>query len=300
MTVLRCSINDPRLDWGVSRSFYGFRPDEQPAGYTAYLILWDAEQHGADWFKQNGEEFVSFFECSDDRYPACAAAFVAHHMSFRHHDVSAKPSPLTDDEVIRLACQRLKRPINFGEAVAEWQSVQEELPASGFCVFYTVLFLRAQGDRYLLTLAEMCRSDDEMFDSTEKITPAALREEDECAQVSAPQGRFRAEYCRALRQVYAFDARWRTATVMSIARGISEERDFHLMPILADALQEAGCHDDGVLTHCRGVTPEERCRWVLDVILWSGEPGASPKEEAESVSPGQQEAVPKKWWQFWK
>jgi hypothetical protein len=49
---------------------------------------------------------------------------------------------------------------------------------------------------------------------------------------------------------------WREGTVLRIAQAIEESRDFDRMPILADALQEAGCEDDDVLCHCRG---QERC-----------------------------------------
>jgi hypothetical protein len=39
--------------------------------------------------------------------------------------------------------------------------------------------------------------------------------------------------------------------------------DASLMPILADALEEAGCTDEAILRHCRG---EERCRWCLEPL----------------------------------
>ena len=44
---------------------------------------------------------------------------------------------------------------------------------------------------------------------------------------------------------------WLTPTVTAFAQRISEEGDFGLMPILADALLEAGCENEEVLTHCR-------------------------------------------------
>jgi hypothetical protein len=64
-----------------------------------------------------------------------------------------------------------------------------------------------------------------------------------------------------------FDLRWRTTEVRALARGIYRTRDFSPMPILADALQDAGCENPGVLNHCRGTTPHVRGCWVLDGLL---------------------------------
>jgi hypothetical protein len=61
---------------------------------------------------------------------------------------------------------------------------------------------------------------------------------------------------------------WRTSTAVAIARGMYEARDFGAMPILADALQDAGCEDEAVLTHCRD--PQQvhvRGCWVVDGVL---------------------------------
>jgi hypothetical protein len=46
-----------------------------------------------------------------------------------------------------------------------------------------------------------------------------------------------------------------------------ESREFSAMPILADALQDAGCNDDAVLDHCRGEGPHVRGCWVVDLVL---------------------------------
>jgi hypothetical protein len=47
-------------------------------------------------------------------------------------------------------------------------------------------------------------------------------------------------------------------------------RDFTAMPILADALQDAGCDDADILTHCRGDGPHVRGCWVVDLVLDRG------------------------------
>jgi hypothetical protein len=60
---------------------------------------------------------------------------------------------------------------------------------------------------------------------------------------------------------------WRDGTVPRMAQAIYDERTFDRMPILADALEEAGCDDQPLLSHCRGAGPHVRGCWVLDLIL---------------------------------
>jgi hypothetical protein len=66
----------------------------------------------------------------------------------------------------------------------------------------------------------------------------------------------------------SFSPQWRTDTAVSLARQIYEACDFSAMPILADALQDAGCDSEDVLSHCRD--PKQghvRGCWVLDLVL---------------------------------
>jgi hypothetical protein len=66
----------------------------------------------------------------------------------------------------------------------------------------------------------------------------------------------------------AFDPAWRTSTVTALASQVYESRDFSAMPILADALQDAGCDSDDVLNHCRdGKQVHVRGCWVIDLVL---------------------------------
>ncbi|AMV22943.1 hypothetical protein VT84_00935 [Gemmata sp. SH-PL17] len=65
----------------------------------------------------------------------------------------------------------------------------------------------------------------------------------------------------------AFDPAWRTSDVVALAQGIYADRAFDRMPILADALQEAGCDNTDVLTHCRADTVHARGCWVVDGVL---------------------------------
>jgi hypothetical protein len=65
-----------------------------------------------------------------------------------------------------------------------------------------------------------------------------------------------------------FDAAWRTDTAVLLARQMYESREFSAMPILADALQDAGCDNTDVLSHCRDANaPHVRGCWVVDLVL---------------------------------
>ena len=59
---------------------------------------------------------------------------------------------------------------------------------------------------------------------------------------------------------------WNGGTVGRIAAGIYEERAFDRLPILADALEDAGCTDPALLTHCRGPGPHVRGCWAVDLL----------------------------------
>jgi hypothetical protein len=66
----------------------------------------------------------------------------------------------------------------------------------------------------------------------------------------------------------AFAPFWRTDTAVVLARQMHEACDFSAMPILADALEDAGCENPDILAHCRD--PERvhahGC-WVVALVL---------------------------------
>jgi hypothetical protein len=59
---------------------------------------------------------------------------------------------------------------------------------------------------------------------------------------------------------------WLTSTVVSLAQQMYDSRDFSAMPILADALQDASCDNETILTHCRGAGPHVRGCFVIDLL----------------------------------
>jgi hypothetical protein len=54
--------------------------------------------------------------------------------------------------------------------------------------------------------------------------------------------------------------------VRDLASVIRAEARFADLPILADALEDAGCTDGQVLDHCREPGPHGRGCWVLDLL----------------------------------
>jgi hypothetical protein len=60
---------------------------------------------------------------------------------------------------------------------------------------------------------------------------------------------------------------WLTSTVLALAEGICADRAFDRLPILADALQDAGCENADILNHCRGGGVHVRGCWVVDLVL---------------------------------
>jgi len=63
-----------------------------------------------------------------------------------------------------------------------------------------------------------------------------------------------------------FNTEWRTDTVVAIARGIVEDRSFSVLPILADAIQDAGCYDEPLLGDLRH---GHESRILSSWILWN-------------------------------
>jgi hypothetical protein len=74
------------------------------------------------------------------------------------------------------------------------------------------------------------------------------------------------DWCRARWQPH-LDTSWLTTTVRSLARGIHDEHAYDRLPILADALQEAGCENDDILDHCRRARTHHQWCWVIDLLL---------------------------------
>jgi len=103
-----------------------------------------------------------------------------------------------------------------------------------------------------------------------KLSPEEFRDSHRNALVaeqSAQATLLREIFGNPFRPVSA-DPAWLTSDVVALARGIYDDRAFDRMPILADALQDAGCDNEDILSHCRD--PQQvhvRGCWVVDLVL---------------------------------
>jgi len=60
---------------------------------------------------------------------------------------------------------------------------------------------------------------------------------------------------------------WNDGIVVQLARTIYEEKAFDQLPVLADALEDAGCGNQRLLDHCRHPGPHARGCWPVDLLL---------------------------------
>jgi hypothetical protein len=111
----------------------------------------------------------------------------------------------------------------------------------------------------------------------------------------------------------AFAPAWRTDTTVALARLMYEERDFSAMPILADALEEAGCTYPDLLGHLRGTGPHVRGCWAVDLVLaraaessgqedaagWGSVEVGDEKQAVESKGECGADPLKRPWWRFW-
>jgi hypothetical protein len=128
-------------------------------------------------------------------------------------------------------------------------------------VFYSVMTLNGRG-----FFAEAVRSLDRWVDECVRADAESLK-----VPVSRMGGWETKAVVRCIMgnpfRPVAFDPAWRTSTVVALADQMDQSRDFGAAPILADALQDAGCDVPDILDHCRGDGPHVRGCWVIDFVL---------------------------------
>lgn len=150
----------------------------------------------------------------------------------------------------------------------EWPSPQSLLDTATLAVLYTVLppaALRAG----LVSAAWVYAADAVRYEAFSLALAAGIRR-----LSSGPRDAERAAQAHLLRCIFgnpwravAMASSWRSSDVVAVGQAIYDERAFDRMPILADALEDAGCTDAAILEHCREQAPHVRGCWLVDLIL---------------------------------
>jgi hypothetical protein len=178
---------------------------------------------------------------------------------------------MEDDELLAVEC---------AELYADGRATHEDLAL----VRYELSIL----DTYVQTLSEQHR-----FYALDCVTAVPLSEVNSVAtgiieqlendhhwtesELEAEQEAERVLQCEILRDFFGNPFRpvavepcwltWNDSTVPRLAQAIYGERAFDRLPVLADALEEAGCTNADILGHCRGSGPHVRGCWVVDLLL---------------------------------
>jgi hypothetical protein len=123
---------------------------------------------------------------------------------------------------------------------------------------------------------------DAAHDTAQDPYRTAVEEADRSAEdayhFGTPPGEVRSSQCGLLRDIIGNPFRplpsidpawltWHDGLLVSMARRMYDSRDFNDMPVLADALEEAGCTDADILGHCRQPGEHVRGCWVVDALL---------------------------------
>ncbi len=161
-----------------------------------------------------------------------------------------------------------RRAIEVAERFADVLASPTELAEARTAVVQTITYAAVLAKSYAVSWAVVRTAGlDNSWDTWVKIAPDAVWHH----RARAAEQRDQADL---LRDILGNPFRPTTADCSglervagAVARSIYAEHRFGDLPILADALEEAGCTDLGLLTHCRGPGPHARGCWALDRIL---------------------------------
>jgi ATP-dependent Clp protease ATP-binding subunit ClpA len=100
----------------------------------------------------------------------------------------------------------------------------------------------------------------------------AVRDFDRAVQLRGQANKLATQRYAVLRNWhtrYVIDPAWLSCnggTVAKVARAIRADRCWEELPVLADALEEAGCTNDEILEHCRQAGEHGRRCWAIDLL----------------------------------
>ncbi|HZY87037.1 MAG TPA: hypothetical protein VFE78_19535 [Gemmataceae bacterium] len=132
---------------------------------------------------------------------------------------------------------------------------------------YSLAYHVVRGTRYTFVNAQIAAAHANWTVTGVRVVgeaPAA-----EAAESTAQCGLLRDIYGNPFRSVAAAATWlvWDGGTVRKLAQAIYDDRAFDRLPVLADALEEAGCANEEILNHCRRPSEHTRGCWAVDLLL---------------------------------
>lgn len=192
----------------------------------------------------------------------------------------------------RLVDERSRRAVEVAERCADGKVDREEMEVAARGAYLAATDVRAYDNDDLAAPEYAALNTIGVYDATGAITTMtpsffALNAAENAAtsianraNVERPEGRNRAFRTETLAQAELFrdifgnplrpvflDPSWLTFTVTSLTAAIYADRAFDRMPILADALEDAGCTNQDILAHCRSGGEHVRGCWAVDLLL---------------------------------
>jgi hypothetical protein len=157
--------------------------------------------------------------------------------------------------------------LSWAENIAHeaYITCRERGTAAGLAGCNAVYAATVAGENIGWDIAECAASE-----ATAALVAAAEKEQRKAVRAAQP-----AVYLALVREIFgnpfrpvAIAPEWLTSDVLALATGTYDERAFDRLPILADALQDAGCDSDDLMNHLRdpNATHVRGC-WALDLIL---------------------------------
>jgi hypothetical protein len=168
--------------------------------------------------------------------------------------------PLLDDKRSRRAVEVVE---HYADGLASTQDLKEAHEAAGQACQMPARTAASDASR---VDGEVAFHPDDAANHAAWATPGRTRAGERQAQADLLRCIFSPHPFRPI----AIDPCWRTwhgGLVVSMSRRMYDARDFSDMPVLADALEEAGCNDADILGHCRSGGEHVRGCWVIDLLL---------------------------------
>jgi hypothetical protein len=241
---------------------------------SSYVMLQHLHQHHNVARVPGGQRRLRLFRCA-----CCRSAWelfeddrckLAVEVTERHADGAASRAELgaartEADEAQRTTGQRLKELVQLQMTEgALWRDAFRSHAIAQAAHWTAVTQFNVRIAHIVAMSVQSARSA-QVLEGTASPQAATARKEEESIQADLLRDLFGNPFRQPSAPAPAVLA-WNNRTVTRLAQTIYQDRAFDDMPVLADALLEAGCDNEDLLAHCRSKGPHALGCWALDLL----------------------------------